>query len=97
MSKSRCWTVLERRAQPGAITFERRFHSPDEGALVENQGVAWPTPVATTIVDNDGKGAALTARDMAAQRRREAVLDGRHHLQLVEADLARIGSSPLSH
>ena len=36
----------------------------------------------------------LAARDMAAERRRAAALDGRHHLQLVEADVAGIGSAP---
>ena len=30
----------------------------------------------------------LAARHMAAKRRRAAALDGRHHLQLVEADVA---------
>ena len=36
-----------------------------------------------------GVRAVLAARDMAAERRRAAALDGRHHLQLVEADVAR--------
>ena len=36
----------------------------------------------------------FTPRDMAAERRRAATLDGVHHLQLVEADVARIGRSP---
>jgi hypothetical protein len=36
----------------------------------------------------------LAALDVAAERRRAAALDGRHHLQLVEADVADIGSTP---
>ena len=46
-------------------------------------------PVAAAVVGDDGVGAVLAARDMAAERRRAAALDGRHHLQLVEADVAR--------
>ena len=38
--------------------------------------------------------AVLTARDMAAERRRAAALDRRHHLELVEADMAGIGLTP---
>ena len=39
-------------------------------------------------------GAVLAARDMAAESCRAAVLDCRHHLELVEADMAGIGSAP---
>ena len=38
--------------------------------------------------------AAFAARDMAAERRGAAALDGRHHLQLAEADMAGIGTAP---
>jgi hypothetical protein len=38
--------------------------------------------------------AVFTARDMAAERHRAAALDGRHHLQLVEADVPGIGAPP---
>ena len=38
--------------------------------------------------------AVLAARDMAAERRRAAALDRRHHLQLAEADMAGIGLTP---
>jgi hypothetical protein len=31
---------------------------------------------------------------MAAERHRAAALDGRHHLQLIEADVPGIGSAP---
>jgi len=43
------------------------------------------------VVGNDGMCAVLAARDMAAQRRGAAALDCRHHLQLVEADVAGVG------
>ena len=53
-------------------------------------------PVAAGIVGNDGMaaGLVLTARDMAAERRRAAALDGAHHLQLLEADVTAIGLTP---
>jgi hypothetical protein len=38
--------------------------------------------------------ALLAARDMAAERRRAAALDCRHHLELAEADMADIGPAP---
>ena len=41
-----------------------------------------------------GVRAVLAARDMAAERRRAAALDRRHHLQLAEADMAGIGPAP---
>jgi len=50
--------------------------------------------VAAGVIGDDGVRALLTTLDMTAERRRAAALDGRHHLQLVEADVARIGSTP---
>src|SRR5215831_3547404 len=38
--------------------------------------------------------ALLAAQDMPAQRRRAAVLDRRHHLELFEAHMAGIGLTP---
>src|SRR3954454_17605556 len=38
--------------------------------------------------------AVLTTLDMAAEGRRAAVLDGRHHLELAKADMPGIGSPP---
>jgi hypothetical protein len=38
--------------------------------------------------------AVLAARDMPAERRRAAVLDRRHRLELTEADMAGVGLSP---
>ena len=54
----------------------------------------WAMPVAAAVVGDDGVRAVLAARDMAAERRGAAALDGRHHLQLVEADVPGIGSAP---
>jgi hypothetical protein len=51
-------------------------------------------PVAAAVVGDDGVGAVLATRHMAAERHRAAALDGRHHLQLVEADVAGIGTAP---
>ena len=51
-------------------------------------------PVAAGVVGNRRIGAVLAARDMAAESCRAAVLDCRHHLQLLEADMAGIGSAP---
>src|SRR6266704_3602352 len=43
---------------------------------------------------DDRVGATLAARHMAAERRRAAALDRRHHLHLVEADVSGIGATP---
>jgi hypothetical protein len=51
-------------------------------------------PVAATVVGDDRVGAALEARHMTAERRCAAVLDGRHHLHLVEADVTDVGAPP---
>ena len=36
----------------------------------------------------------LAARNMTSERRRAATLDGRHHLQLVEAHVTAVGLTP---
>src|SRR5260370_36244402 len=51
-------------------------------------------PIAAAVVGNDSMGTVLAARDMAAERYRAAALDSRHHLHLVEADMAGIGAAP---
>jgi hypothetical protein len=51
-------------------------------------------PVAAGVVGNRHMGAILAARDMAAEGCRAAVLDCRHHLQLLKADMAGMGSAP---
>ena len=51
-------------------------------------------PVAARVVRDLGVRALLAARDMSAERRRAAVLDRRHHLQLAEADMTSIGPTP---
>src|SRR6266478_1133748 len=54
-------------------------------------------PVTTGVVGDLGVGAVrvLAARDMAAERCRAAVLDRRHHLELLaEADMAGVGLAP---
>src|SRR5476651_638587 len=53
-------------------------------------------PVAAAIVGDDGVSAllVLATRDMAAEGCRTATLDGRHHLQLADANVANIGSAP---
>jgi hypothetical protein len=38
--------------------------------------------------------AILTARNVSAERRRAAVLDRRHHLELAETHVAGIGAAP---
>ena len=50
--------------------------------------------VAAGIVGDTGIGAVLAARDMSTERCRAAALDRRHHLELVEADMAGIGPTP---
>ena len=51
-------------------------------------------PIAAAVVGDRRVRAVLTARDMAAERRRAAALDRRHHLQLAEAHMAGIGFTP---
>src|ERR1700722_110348 len=54
----------------------------------------WAMPVAAGVVGYGGIGAVFAARDMAAEGCRAAALDRRHHLQLVEADMAGMGFAP---
>src|SRR5215468_1913279 len=51
-------------------------------------------PVAAGVVSDLDMLALLAAPDMPAQRRRAAVLDHRHHLELFEAHMAGIGLTP---
>src|SRR6266478_6636238 len=51
-------------------------------------------PVAAGVVSDMGVRAILAARDMPAERRRAAALDGRHHLQLAEAHVTGVGVTP---
>ena len=51
-------------------------------------------PVAAGVVGDDGVRALLAAFDMPAECRRAAALDGRHHLQLVEAEVTGVGRTP---
>ena len=56
----------------------------------------WAVPVATTVIGDDGVSARLVLAtcNMAAERRRAAALDRRHHLQLVEAHVSAVGLTP---
>ncbi len=51
-------------------------------------------PVAARVVGDLGVRAVLAARNVAAEGCRAAALDRRHHLQLLEADMAGIGLTP---
>ena len=53
-------------------------------------------PVAATIVGDRGEAAqrVLAARNVPAEDRRAAVLDGAHHLQLRHADVPTVGVTP---
>ena len=50
--------------------------------------------ITTAVVSDDRVRAIFAARDVSAERRRAAALDGRHHLHLVEADVTDIGTTP---
>jgi hypothetical protein len=39
-------------------------------------------------------GAVLAARDVSAEGRRAAALDGAHHLELEQADVTAVGMTP---
>ena len=53
-------------------------------------------PVTATVVGDDrvAAGVVLAARNMAAERRGAAALDGRHHFQLAKAHVAAVGVTP---
>ena len=51
-------------------------------------------PIAARVVGDVLVRTVLAARHMPAERRGAAALDGRHHLQLREADMAGIGGTP---
>ncbi len=51
-------------------------------------------PVAARVIGDLGIGTLLTARDMAAERRRAAVFDRRHHFELAETHMADVGAAP---
>jgi len=51
-------------------------------------------PVAAAVVGDRGVGAVLAARNVSAEGRRTAVLDGAHHLELEQADVAAVGKTP---
>src|SRR6202022_4901384 len=51
-------------------------------------------PVAAGVVGDDGVRTLLTALDVPAERCGTAALDGRHYLQLVEADVTGICRTP---
>jgi hypothetical protein len=50
--------------------------------------------VAAAVVRDLGVGAVLALRDMTAEGRGAAALDGAHHLELAKADMAGIGCTP---
>jgi hypothetical protein len=51
-------------------------------------------PVAAAVVGDRGVSGVLAARDVSAQRRRAAALDGAHHLELEQADVTAVGLTP---
>ncbi len=51
-------------------------------------------PIAARVIGDLGIGTLLTAHDMAAERRRAAVFDRRHHLELAETHMADVGAAP---
>ena len=50
--------------------------------------------VAAGVVGDQRVPAILAARDMPAESRRAATLDGRHDLQLAEAHMTGVGAAP---
>jgi len=51
-------------------------------------------PVAAAVVGDRGVGTVLAARDVSAEGHRAAALDGAHHLELEQADVAAVGKTP---
>src|SRR5207248_1662951 len=55
----------------------------------------WAMAVATRVVGNAAVSAILAPLDMPAERGRAALLDRRHHLELIQAHMPVIGSTPV--
>src|SRR5260370_15033910 len=51
-------------------------------------------PITAAVIGDLRVQAVLAAHDMAAESRRAAALDRRHHLQLAETDMTGIGLPP---
>src|SRR6266853_2150955 len=60
------------------------------GELVEPRAM----PIAAGVVGDVRVRALLAARDMPAESRRAAALDGRHDLELAEAHVTGVGTTP---
>src|SRR5215470_14047821 len=75
----------------------QQFGFPHRQPLLGRSALAFGTmPVAAGIIGDEGVGTVLTTRNVAAESRRAAALDGGHHLQLGKADMAGIGFAPES-
>ena len=64
-----------------------------------SDGVARQLPITNrahkaAVVGDRGVGAVLAARDVSAQRRRAAALDGAHHFELEQAHVTAVGMTP---
>ena len=55
----------------------------------------WTMAVAARVVSDAAVAAIFAALDMPAESGRAALLDRRHHLELTEAHMSRVGSAPL--
>jgi len=51
-------------------------------------------PIATTVVGDLGAITVDTLCNVTAERRRPAMLDGRHDFELAKAQMARLGMTP---
>ena len=54
----------------------------------------WAMPITAAVIGDLRVRAVLAAHDMAAESRRAAALDRRHHLQLAKADVTCISFTP---
>jgi hypothetical protein len=66
----------------------------DEPVLGRGPLALGTVPVATAVVGDLVVIAVHADRDMAAESRGSATLDGRHHLELAEADMTGMGFAP---
>ncbi len=54
----------------------------------------WAMPITTGVVGDLGMLAGLAAQHMAAQLGTAAALDGRHHLELAQAQMSALSAAP---
>ena len=70
------------------------IHAGIEPTLCRTGLTFWAMPVATGVVGDLDLTTILAAQHMATELCSPAAFDGRHHLELVQADMTRVSATP---